>query len=169
VLAIFRRITKGRGCATGGAGRVGLFAAWFAFRLTAHAADALLHFAGSRSPTLPDFGWAIGAAALAGAGLFQFSALTGARQCTHRSRSLPRAGGRAPCARRGGSASTTACSASLLLGVDVADVRRQPGSLGWMLVLAAVMAAKSALGTAAAHPAGLGLLGWAGVIAIAHL
>jgi predicted metal-binding membrane protein len=177
VLAIFRRITTGRS----DAGRLtalvvsGFFAAWFAFGLAAHAGDALLHFAASRSPTLPDFGWAIGAAVLAGAGLFQFSALK--YRCLEQCHTpfafvASRWHGRAPMReawRLGvdhGVFCVGCCWALMLLMFVVGT-----GSLGWMLVLAAVMAAEKNLpwGRRLRTPLGLGLLGWAGAITIAHL
>ncbi len=116
VLAIFRRIAAGRP----DAGRLsalvvaGFFAAWFVFGLAAHAADALLHVAAPRLPLLELYGWAVGAVVLAGAGLFQFSALKYRclEQChtpfafvASRWHDVRR------CATHGGSASTTASSA----------------------------------------------------------
>ena len=177
VLAIFRRITTGRS----DAGRLtalvvsGFFAAWFAFGLAAHAGDTLLLFVASRSPTLPDFGWAIGAAILTGAGLFQFSALK--YRCLEQCHTpfafvASRWHGRAPMReawRLGvdhGVFCVGCCWALMLLMFVVGT-----GSLGWMLVLAAVMAAEKNLpwGRRLRTPLGLGLIGWAGAIAIAHL
>jgi len=177
VLAIFRRITAGRP----DAGRLtalvvsGFFAAWFAFGLAAHAVDALLHFAASRSPALLVYGWAVGAAVLAGAGLFQFSALK--YRCLEQCHTPfafvgSRWHGRAPLLeawRLGvdhGVFCVGCCWALMLLMFVVGT-----GSLGWMLVLAAVMAAEKNLpwGRRLRTPLGIGLLGWGGAIAIAHL
>jgi len=177
VLAIFRRITAGRP----DAGRLtalvvsGFFAAWFAFGLAAHAVDALLHFAASRSPALLVYGWAVGAAVLAGAGLFQFSALK--YRCLEQCHTpfafvASRWHGRAPrreAWRLGvdhGVFCVGCCWALMLLMFVVGT-----GSLGWMLVLAAVMAAEKNLpwGRRLRTPLGIGLLGWGGAIAIAHL
>lgn len=176
VLAIFRRIVAGRP----DAGRLmalvvaGFFVAWFVFGLVAHAADALVHFAAARSPTLPDYGWAIGAAVLAGAGLFQFSALK--YRCLEQCHTpfafvASRWHGRAPrreAWRLGvdhGVFCVGCCWALMLLMFVVGTA-----SLGWMLVLAAVMAAEKNLpwGRRLRTPLGLGLLGWAGAIAITH-
>jgi len=45
------------------------------------------------------------------------------------------------------------------------------GSIGWMLALAAVMAAEKNLpwGRHLATPVGVSLLGWAGALVVAHL
>ncbi len=77
VVTLFRRIVAGRA----DAGRLvallilGFFAAWFAFGLVAHAADALVQWGAGRLPALATHGWALSALVLAGAGWFQFSAL----------------------------------------------------------------------------------------------
>ena len=177
VLAIFRRIAAGRP----DAGRLtalvvsGFFAAWFAFGLVAHALDSLLHVAATRMPTLGVYGWAVGAAVLAGAGLFQFSALK--YRCLEQCHTpfafvASRWHGRAPLRdawRLGvdhGLFCVGCCWALMLLMFVVGT-----GSLGWMLVLAAIMAAEKNLpwGRRLRTPLGVGLLGWAGAIAIAHL
>lgn len=53
----------------------GYAAAWLAFGIAAHVGDAVLRAMAGRSPWLALNGWALGAAVLAVAGLFQFSAL----------------------------------------------------------------------------------------------
>jgi predicted metal-binding membrane protein len=129
----------------------------------------------SRSPTLPDYGWAIGAAVLAGAGLFQFSALK--YRCLEQCHTpfafvASRWHGRSPLReawRLGvdhGVFCVGCCWALMLLMFVVGT-----GSLGWMLVLAAVMAAEKNLpwGRRLRTPLGVGLVAWAGAIAIAHL
>ena len=177
VLALFRRIVAGRP----DAGRLtalvvaGFFAAWFAFGLAAHALDALLYLVAPRFPTLVVYGWAIGAAVLAGAGLFQFSALK--YRCLEQCHTpfafvASRWHGRAPLReawRLGvdhGVFCVGCCWALMLLMFVVGT-----GNLGWMLALAVVMAAEKNLpwGRRLRTPLGVGLLGWAGVIAIAHL
>ena len=73
----------------------------------------------ARTPWLATHGWVVGAAVLAGAGLFQFSALK--YRCLEQCHTpfafiVARWHGRAPGARRSGSASTTASSASAAAG-----------------------------------------------------
>src|SRR5262245_46760954 len=77
LLEIFRRIAAGR---TDARRLVALVVAGYpgarrAFGLAAHAADSLVHSAAERIPRLVVNGWAVGAAVLAAAGLFQFSEL----------------------------------------------------------------------------------------------
>ncbi len=177
VLALFRRIIQGRP----DAGRLtalvvaGFFAAWFAFGLAAHALDALLYLVAPRFPTLVVYGWAIGAVVLAGAGLFQFSALK--YRCLEQCHTpfafvASRWHGRDPLReawRLGvdhGVFCVGCCWALMLLMFVVGT-----GNLGWMLALAVVMAAEKNLpwGRRLRTPLGVGLLGWAGAIAIAHL
>jgi predicted metal-binding membrane protein len=77
LLAMFRRITSGRGDQARLTALVvaGFVAAWLAFGAVAHAADAALQALATKSDWVLLHGWTIGAAVLAGAGLFQFSAL----------------------------------------------------------------------------------------------
>src|SRR5262249_26865532 len=76
-LEIFPRLAAGRANRTALVALVvaGYLAAWTAFALAAHLADALVHLAAAQSAWLTFNGWAFGAVLLAGAGLFQFSAL----------------------------------------------------------------------------------------------
>lgn len=177
LLAIFRRITRDRP----DAGRLvmlvvaGFFAAWLAFGLFAHAADEALRWAAGRSGWFVANGWIVGAAVLAGAGLFQWSALK--YRCLEQCHTpfafvASRWHGVAP--SRGafrlgldhGLFCVGCCWALMLLMFVVGT-----GNLGWMLLLAAVMAAEKNLpwGRRLRAPLGVGLLGWAGAIVVAHV
>ena len=176
VLDTFRRTVAGRA----DAGRLtalviaGFFVAWMAFGLFAHAADAGLLLAARRYGALIAYGWAIGAAVLAGAGLFQFSALK--YRCLEQCRTpfgfvVARWHGRSPSreAFRLGfdhGLFCVGCCWALMLVMFVVGI----GSLGWMLVLAAAMAAEKNLpwGRRLRTPLGLGLLAWAGAIVLVN-
>src|SRR4029077_4994783 len=77
LLAMFRRITGARSDAGRLAALVvlGFLAAWLAFGISAHLVDAGVRWGAARSGWFVANGWMIGAAVLAGAGLFQWSAL----------------------------------------------------------------------------------------------
>lgn len=170
LLAIFRRITGSR--ADGGrlAALVvaGFFAAWVAFGLGAHLVDAAVQWAASRSGWLALHGWIVGAAVLAGAGLFQWSALK--YRCLEACRSpytfvAARWHGRSPLRDAlaigwDHGVFCVGCCWALMLVMFVVGV----GNVGWMLALAAVMAAEKNLpwGRRLRTPLGLGLLAWAG-------
>jgi predicted metal-binding membrane protein len=176
LLETFRRIVAGRP----DAGRLtllvilGFFVAWMAFGLLAHAADAGLLLAARHYGALVVYSWAIGAAVLAGAGLFQFSALK--YRCLEQCHTpfafvVARWHGRAPAreAFRVGldhGLFCVGCCWALMLVMFVVGI----GSLPWMLVLAAAMAAEKNLpwGRRLRTPLGLGLLGWAGAIVLAN-
>ena len=177
LLDTFRRIVAGRP----DAGRLtafvvlGFFVAWMAFGLVAHFADALLLLAATHFGALIAYGWAIGAAVLAGAGLFQFSALK--YRCLEQCHSpfgfvVARWHGRSPSreAFRLGlehGLFCVGCCWALMLVMFVVGI----GSLGWMLVLAVAMAAEKNLawGRRLRTPLGLGLIGWSGAIVLANL
>jgi predicted metal-binding membrane protein len=176
VLQIFRRIVAQRpdaGRLTGWV-IVGFFVAWMAFGLLAHAADALLLAAARREGALIVHGWAIGAAVLAGAGLFQFSALK--YRCLEQCHTpfgfvVARWHGRSAAqeAFRLGldhGLFCVGCCWALMLVMFVVGM----GSLGWMIVLAAVMAAEKNLtwGRRLRMPLGLGLIGWAATIVLTN-
>ncbi len=177
LLAMFRRITGGRADAGRLAALVvlGFFVAWFAFGLVAHAADSALQHAAEGSGWIVAHGWAVGAVVLAGAGLFQWSALK--YRCLEACRTPftfvgARWHGRAPAreAFRIGfdhGLFCVGCCWALMLVMFVVGI----GSIGWMLALAAVMAAEKNLpwGRWLRTPLGVGLLAWAGTIALAHL
>ncbi len=172
VLTLFRRITGGRPDAGPLLARVvaGFFAAWLAFGVLAHAADALLGRAALRFPGLAAYDWALAAAVLAGAGLFQWSALK--YRCLEACHtpfafvaarwhgvSPPREAWRLGVDH--GLFCVGCCWALMLLMFVVGT-----GNLGWMLALAAVMAAEKNLpwGRRLRAPLGVALLAWAGAI-----
>ena len=176
MLAMVRRVTEARP----DAGRllvltvVGFFVAWLAFGLAAHAADAGLHWATGRYPWFVAHGWMVGAAVLAGAGLFQWSALKyrcleqcrtpfGFVSARWRGRSPPREAFRIGLDH--GLFCVGCCWALMLLMFVVGT-----GSIGWMLALALVMAAEKNLpwGRRLATPVGVALLGWAGAIVVVN-
>src|SRR4249920_3283409 len=77
LVQLFARITAGRPDALRLLALLvgGFLAAWFAFGLAAHAADEALRVAARGSAWPLTHGWWVGAAIVAGAGAFQFSAL----------------------------------------------------------------------------------------------
>jgi predicted metal-binding membrane protein len=177
LLALFRRIVAGRADAPRLVGLViaGFFAAWFGFGVLAHAADALLQWGALRAPWVAAHGWTVGAVVLAGAGAFQFSALKYRclEQChTPFSFIMERWHGREPGrdAWRIGldhGLFCIGCCWALMLLMFVVGM----GNLGWMLVLAALMAAEKNLpwGRRLRAPVGFGLLGWSAAIVAANV
>jgi predicted metal-binding membrane protein len=153
----------------------GFFVAWTAFGIAAHAADAALQEAAGRYPWFVAHGWMVGAAVLAGAGLFQWSALK--YRCLDQCRTpfgfvSARWHGRSPAreAFRIGADHglfCVGCCWALMLTMFVVGT----GSVGWMLALAALMAAEKNLpwGRRLAAPLGVALLGWAGAIVLAQV
>jgi predicted metal-binding membrane protein len=177
VLGIFRRIVADRDDASRLAALVvlGFVAAWFAFGLAAHALDSALRAAAPSLPGLIAYGWMLGAAVLAVAGLFQFSALK--YRCLEQCHTpfafvVARWHGQHPAReawRLGidhGLFCVGCCWALMLLMFVVGT-----GNIGWMLVLAAVMAAEKNLswGRRLRTPLGVGLIGWAGAVVIANV
>ena len=176
LLGIFGRVVSARPDAGALLGRVvaGYAIAWLGFGLLAHGADSLLHAGVAQSDWLIGRGWAIGAVVLAGAGAFQFSALK--YRCLEKCRTPftfvnARWHGRAP--RREAfrigfehGVFCVGCCWALMAVMFVAGI----GSLGWMLVLAAVMAAEKNLrwGRWLRTPLGLGLIAWAGILVATH-
>jgi predicted metal-binding membrane protein len=166
ILELFRRITAERPDSIRLLALVvtGYLAAWFAFGVLAHLADAALHAAGERTSWLLADGWIVGAAVLAGAGWFQFSALK--YRCLEKCRTplgfiVARWRGLAPgreALRLGfdhGLFCVGCCWALMLLMFVVGT-----GSLGWMLLLAGAMAVEKNLpgGRRISAPLGVGLL-----------
>ena len=176
VLGIFRVMTRGRA----DAGRLfilvlaGFFGAWFVFGLFAHALDGALVWVGARSLWLVDHGWVAGVAVLASAGLFQFSALK--YRCLEQCRTpfafvASRWHGRVPAREAFGigvdhGIFCVGCCWALMLCMFVVGT----GSLGWMLVLAAVMAIEKNVpwGRRLSAPLGVALLAWAGLLVAYH-
>jgi predicted metal-binding membrane protein len=177
LLEIFRRITAGRPDASRLVGLVvcGYALAWFAFGLAAHAADVFLHAAAGKMPWVVVNGWAVGAAVLGAAGLFQFSALK--YRCLDKCRTpfgfvVERWRGRAPGREAlhlgiAHGAFCVGCCWALMLLMFVVGT----GSVGWMLALSAVMAAEKNLprGKRLSAPLGVALLAWAGLLLFINL
>jgi predicted metal-binding membrane protein len=177
LVQLFARMTAGRPDAARLVALViaGFLAAWFVFGLAAHAADEALRAAARGSAWPLTHGWWVGAAILAGAGAFQFSALK--YRCLEECHAPfgfinARWHGRAP-AREAWQLGVDhglfciGCCWALMLCMFVVGT----GSLGWMLALAAVMAAEKNLpwGRRLRAPLGLGLLAWAGAIVACHV
>ena len=172
LLAMFRRITGARS----DAGRLlvlvclGFFVAWFAFGVAAHLADAIVRWAAARNVWFVANGWMVGAAVLAAAGAFQWSALK--YRCLEACRTpfafvAARWHGASPSreAFRIGldhGVFCVGCCWALMLTMFVVGV----GSVGWMLLLAALMAAEKNLpfGRRLRTPVGIGFLGAAAAI-----
>lgn len=148
----------------------GYFVAWLLFGVVAHGADTLALVAAARSDWLALNGWLVAATVLALAGLFQFSALK--YRCLEACRApfafvTSRWRGPAPMrdALRIGfdhGLFCVGCCWALMLVMFVVGI----GSIGWMLALAAVMAAEknAPWGKRLRTPLGLGLIAWAGVL-----
>jgi predicted metal-binding membrane protein len=176
LLAMVRRVIAGRPDARRLLALVvaGFVVAWLGFGVLAHGADALLRWAAGQSAWFIANGWMVGAAVLAGAGLFQWSSLK--YRCLDRCRTPfgfvnSRWHGRSPPreAFRIGidhGLFCVGCCWALMATMFVVGT----GSIGWMLALAAVMAAEKNLpwGRRLATPVGVALLGWAGAIVVAH-
>ena len=177
ILEIFRRITAERADATRLIALVvvGYLAAWFGFGVVAHVADVSLHAVGERTSWLLADGWIVGAAVLACAGAFQFSALK--YRCLDKCRApfgfiVERWRGVAP--RREalklgfdhGLFCVGCCWALMLLMFVVGT-----GNLGWMLALAAVMAAEKNLpgGRRLSAPLGVALLATSAIIVVSNV
>jgi predicted metal-binding membrane protein len=172
LLVMFRRISASRH----DRGRLlalvvaGFLAAWLVFGIFAHGLDAIVRAAASRSDWVLLHGWAIGAAVLAGAGLFQFSALK--YRCLEQCQApfgfvASRWHGKRPAAEalRIGidhGIFCVGCCWALMLVMFVVGT----GSLGWMLALAAAMAAEKNLpwGWRLRTPLGAGLMLWAAAL-----
>jgi predicted metal-binding membrane protein len=156
------------------AAAAGYLAAWSLFGLAAHLADLMLAAGVRRSLWLAFNGWALGAAVLAGAGLFQFSGLK--RRCLERCRSplglvMARWRGVRPLREAWGlglahGAFCVGCCWALMLTMFAVGT----GNLGWMLVLGLAMAAEKNLpwGRHLSAPLGTGLLGWSAAAVALH-
>jgi predicted metal-binding membrane protein len=154
---------------------LGYMLVWGGFGLLAHGLHAGLLWLAGRFPALGWDGWTFGAAVIAAAGAFQFSALK--RRCLDQCRSplgfvIEHWRGRAH-ARQAlalgahhGLFCVGCCWALMLLMFAFAA-----GSLGWMLLLAAVMAVEKNLGWGRhlGAPLGAALLAWSGVMVLSHV
>jgi predicted metal-binding membrane protein len=169
---MFRRLTASRADAGALLALLvaGFFVAWLAFGLVAHLADAGAVAIAVRSDWLALHGWAVAAAVLALAGVFQFSALK--YRCLDACRTpfafvTARWHGRTPLrdALRIGfhhGVFCVGCCWALMLVMFVVGL----GSIGWMLALAAAMAAEknAPWGRHVRTPLGIALIAWAGVM-----
>ncbi len=177
LLGIFARITASRPDAAALMARVvaGYAVAWLAFGVLAHGLDSALHVAAGKIGWLVLRGELVGAAILVAAGAFQFSALK--YRCLERCRTPfafinERWHGLRPAreAFRIGldhGVFCVGCCWALMLVMFVVGM----GNLGWMLLLAAAMAAEKNLswGRRLRTPIGLGLIAWGGALAVATI
>lgn len=176
LLGLFRRVIAGRGDASRLLSLVaaGYTGAWLAFGLAAHALDAALLAAARRTDWFVAHGYVVGAVVIGGAGLFQFSALK--YRCLDKCRTpygfiISRWRGRTPSAdalRIGFDHGLfcVGCCWALMLVTFVVGM----GSIGWMLVLAAAMAAEKNLpwGARLRTPLGVALLAFGIGIAVVN-
>jgi predicted metal-binding membrane protein len=153
---------------------LGYMAVWGVFGLLAHGLHELILALLERSPTLAWHGWLIGAATLGLAGAFQFSRLK--HQCLDKCRTplgfvIEHWRGPAP-ARQAfalgahhGMFCVGCCWALMLLMFALGT-----GSLGWMLLLAVLMAIEKNLpwGRRLSAPLGIALLAGALVVVVVH-
>jgi predicted metal-binding membrane protein len=153
---------------------LGYVAVWGAFGLLAHGLHSGVLALLATSPTVAWHGWLIGAATIALAGAFQFSRLK--HRCMEKCRTPLsfviehwRGQGQARQAfalgMHHGLFCVGCCWALMLLMFVVGT-----GSLGWMLLLAAVMAIEKnhRWGRHLSAPLGFALLGWAVVLVATH-
>jgi len=177
ILYVYARLTQRRADRRMLLGLViaGYLAAWSAFGIAAHLADAALAAGVRHVPWLVFNGWAVGAAVLAGAGLFQFSDLK--RKCLDKCR-MPLGfvmehwrgrGERVDALRLGwrhGLFCVGCCWALMLLMFVVGA-----GNVGWMLLLGLVMAAEKnfSWGRRLSAPLGVGLLLWSAAVAAMNI
>jgi len=153
---------------------LGYVTVWAAFGLLAHALHGGLLQLIARIPVLMWNGWLIGAAIIGLAGAFQFSRLK--YQCLEKCRTplgfvMQHWRGRAPrwhafaLGAHHGMFCVGCCWALMLLMFALGT-----GSLGWMLVLAAVMAIEKNVrwGRRLSAPLGVALLSWSFIIVATH-
>lgn len=153
---------------------LGYMAVWGAFGLLAHLLHAGLLSVLAAAPTLAGHGWVIGAATIGLAGAFQFSKLK--HRCLDKCRTplsfvIEHWRGQAQSRQafalgvHHGLFCVGCCWALMLLMFVLGT-----GSLGWMLLLAAVMAIEKNLrwGRRLSAPLGFALLAWAIVLVATH-
>jgi predicted metal-binding membrane protein len=177
LLGIFNRVTAARADAGALLARViaGYAVAWLGFGLLAHGLDGALHLLAGKLDWLVARSELVGAAILVGAGAFQFSALK--YRCLERCRTPfafinERWHGRRPSREAfhigfDHGVFCVGCCWALMLVMFVVGM----GNLGWMLLLAAAMAAEKNLswGRRLRTPIGLGLIAWGGALAAAAI
>ncbi len=153
----------------------GYLGIWIAFGLVAHGLDRLLLDAVTDTPWLAANGWMVGAAVIAGAGLFQFSDLK--YRCLEKCRTplsfiMEHWTGRAH--RRQAlllgvhhGAFCVGCCWALMLLMFVVGT----GSIGWMLAIGAVMAIEKNMpwGKRLSAPLGAMLLALAAAVVVSNL
>jgi predicted metal-binding membrane protein len=149
---------------------LGYLAVWGGFGLLAHGLHAVLLAGVDRLPALAWHGWMIGAATVAVAGAFQFSKLK--HRCLEKCRTplsfvIEHWRGRAQALQAfllgaHHALFCVGCCWALMLLMFVVGA----GSLGWMLLLAAVMAVEKNMpwGRRISAPLGVALLAWAAVL-----
>ncbi|HWW04650.1 DUF2182 domain-containing protein [Collimonas sp.] len=153
---------------------LGYMTVWGAFGLLAHALHGAMLYLLASVPALAWHGWLIGAATIALAGAFQFSRLK--YQCLEKCRTplsfvIQRWRGQAHAWHafalgvQHGLFCVGCCWALMLLMFALGA-----GSLGWMLLLAAVMAIEKNVrwGQRLSAPLGVALLSWAVVLVATH-
>lgn len=173
----FDRLTAARGDGTSLIVHLvaGYLLVWLGFGLAAHLLDALIHTLAWRSVWVIGHAWVIAATVLAGAGLFQFSALK--YHCLSRCRTplsfiikhWHGVSPRAEAFRLGvdhGVFCVGCCWAIMLLMFIVGT-----GNVGWMLALGGLMAAEKAMpwGHHLSVPLGLALVAAATAVAAVNL
>ena len=175
LLAIFRRIVGARHDAKAlvAALVAGYAVVWLGFGIVVYAIDAIVR-AFATSGWLLAHGWVVGAFVIGAAGAFQFSALK--YRCLERCRSPfgfvnARWRGRQPLVESlrlgiGHGAFCVGCCWALMLVTFVVGM----GNVGWMLIVAAAMAAEKNLrwGARLRTPFGAALLIWAAGIVVAN-
>ena len=153
---------------------LGYMAVWGAFGLLAHPLHAVVLALVDSVPALAWNGWLIAAAIIATAGAFQFSSLK--YRCLEKCRTplsfviehwrgVRQARHAFALGAHHGLFCVGCCWALMLLMFALGT-----GSLGWMLVLAAVMAIEKNVrwGRRLSTPLGIALLSWAVVLVVTH-
>jgi predicted metal-binding membrane protein len=177
ILDMFRRMTVARADRSRLVALVvvGYLGVWLGFGFMAHALDWLLHALVEQFPWVAVHAWVVGAGVLAVSGAFQFSALK--YRCLEKCHTpfsfiSARWRGRAPTreALRLGldhGAFCVGCCWALMLLMFVVGT----GSIGWMLALAAVMAAEKNLpaGKRLRAPLGMALMASAVTVVLVNL
>lgn len=174
LIRLFRRMLARRNDAGRLVGLLvfGYLLVWSAFGLALHAGDIAIHRVAGEVGWLAHHEWAILAAGLLAAGLFQFSSVK--HRCLAKCRSprlfVAERWGRRPAVRGAFALGVehgvfcVGCCAGLMLVMFAVGV----GSLAWMLALAAVTAAErnAGYGRAVSAPVGIALIACAALVPI---